>query len=95
MQPCTEPPNKRTQADGLHYMYIRGVDAYSTVMYERIATIIATNHAGTTVFRWNPIPNWRKLPSSLYMNRGFKACTAANAAKNTRMETDVMCRLMK
>jgi len=57
--------------------------------------IIATSHAGTTVFRWKPMPNWRKLPSSLYMNRGLNDCMAANAAKNTRMEKDVMCRLMK
>jgi hypothetical protein len=41
------------------------------------------------------MPNWRKLPSSLYMNRGRNAWIAANAAKNTRMEKDVMCRLMK
>jgi len=72
-----------------------GVDNPSTSKYERIAMIIATSHAGTTVFRWNPMPNWRKLPSSLYMNRGLKACTAANAAKNTRMENVVMCCLMK
>jgi hypothetical protein len=57
--------------------------------------MIATSQAGTTVFRWNPMPNWRKLPSSLYMNRGRNAWTAANAAKNTSMEKDVMCCLMK
>jgi len=72
-----------------------GVDTPSTSKYERIAMIIATSHAGTTVFRWNPMPNWRKLPSSLYMNRGLKACTAVNTAKNTRMENVVMCCLMK
>ena len=72
-----------------------GVDAYSTSKYERIAIMIATSQAGTTVFRWNPMPNWRKLPSSLYMNRGRNAWTAANAAKNTSMEKDVMCCLMK
>jgi len=71
------------------------VDAYSTSKYERIARIIATSQAGTTVFRWNPMPNWRKLPSSLYMNRGLNACTAAKAAKKRMMEKDVMCCLMK
>jgi len=59
-----------------------------------MAMMIATNHAGTTVFRLNPIPNSRKLPSSLYMNRGLNACMVANAAKNTRMENVVMCCLM-
>lgn len=72
-----------------------GVDAYSTSKYERIARMIATSQAGTTVFRWNPMPNWRKLPSSLYMNRGLNAWIAANADKNTRMEKDMICRLMK
>ena len=71
------------------------MDAYSTSKYERIATMIATSHAGTTVFRLNPMPNWRKLPSSLYMTRGLNVWMAANAAKNTRMEKDVMWRLMK
>jgi hypothetical protein len=41
------------------------------------------------------MPNWRKLPSSLYMNRGRNAWIAANVAKNTKMEKDVMCCLMK
>ena len=76
-------------------MYSRGVDAYSTSKYERIAMIIATSHAGITVFRLNPMPNWRKLPSSLYMTRGLNDWMAANAAKNTRMEKDARCRLMK
>ena len=76
-------------------MYNWGVDAYRTIKYERIARIIATSHAGTTVFRRNPIPNWRKLPSSLYMNRGFNVWMVANAAKNTMMEKDVTWCLTK
>jgi len=76
-------------------MYNLGVDAYNTSKYERIATQIAASHAGITVLRLNPMPNWRKLPSSLYMNRGLNACSAPNANKNTTMETDVMCLLIK
>jgi len=72
-----------------------GVDAYSTSKYERIAMMIATSHPGITVLRLNPMPNWRKLPSSLYMNRGLNDWMTAKAAKNTRMEKDAMCRLMK
>jgi hypothetical protein len=41
-------------------MYNLGVDAYNTSKYERIATQIAASHAGITVLRLNPMPNWRK-----------------------------------
>lgn len=63
----------RLRAGRKNHQLSIGVDAYNTNKYERIAMIMATSQAGTTVFRWNPMPNWRKLPSSLYMNRGLNA----------------------
>lgn len=56
---------------------------------------MATNHAGTIVFRLNPNPNWRKLPSVSYMNRGLHTCITTNSAKNTIMEIAVMWRFIR
>jgi hypothetical protein len=54
---------------------------YMTVIYEIMAKTMEMTHIGITVFRLNPIPNSRKLPSELYKKPGLDCWIAKKSIK--------------